>query len=538
MNKNLKHTILGIILLFVSLYLWTPVINIRFVGLPIILLLISGFFYIKTAIKKGDSKRKSILVPILFWSILAYLIIVPFFSSAPIFKAEEYRDLIGTVKIGDDFANKVSPISTDEIRVVDKSIAYKLGDKVLGSIPSLGSQVKLGNFSIQMVNGKLYWISPLIHSGFFKWNKNKNGTNGYVMVSATDERDVKLVQSIEGSPILIKYQPGAFFSDNLKRHIYLNGYFTKGFTDYTLEIDNKGNPYWVISLYKKQIGFSGKNVTGILIVNASNGEINEFSIEKAPEWVDRIQPAEFIAEQLNDWGEYVKGFWNFSNENKLTATKGISLVYGANNKSYWYTGLTSVGSDEGTVGFVLVDTRTKESIWYKQIGATEQAAQRSAMGKVQEKRFSAAFPITYNINGIPTYVMSLKDQAGLVKMLAMVSVEDYTIVGVGNNMKETLRAYKNAINSKGNSISPSSTMNIYEFKTTVLRISSDIRNGNTNYYIIAKDSTHKIFIGSSLISNELPITTIGDSVMIRYDDGGNELVDIIAFDNLEFILRQ
>jgi hypothetical protein len=245
-----------------------------------------------------------------------------------------------------------------------------------------------------------------------------------------------------------------------------------------------------------------------------------------------------VFEQLYDWGEYVEGYWNFANENKLEPTKGISLIYGSNNKSYWYTGITSVGSDEGTVGFVLVDTRTKESIWYKQTGATEIAAQSSAMGKVQEKRYVASFPITYNINGIPTYVMSLKDNAGLVKMIAMVSVEDYTIVGVGNNMIETIRSYKNALNSKGNDITPSSKSQSYSIETIVSRISSDIRNGNTFYYLLLNDYENKIFIGSSLISNELPITQKGDSVKIVYDDGANELVDIINFDNLNLRLQE
>jgi hypothetical protein len=33
----------------------------------------------------------------------------------------------------------------------------------------------------------------------------------------------------------------------------------------------------------------------------------------------------------------------FSNANKLQITEGLTLVYGDDNKSYWYTGLTSVG---------------------------------------------------------------------------------------------------------------------------------------------------------------------------------------------------
>ena len=56
------------------------------------------------------------------------------------------------------------------------------------------------------------------------------------------------------------------------------------------------------------------------------------------------------------------------------------------------------------------------------------------------------------------------------------------------------------------------------------------------YYLILSDYENKLFIGSSLISNELPITQKGDSVRIMYDDNTNELIDIITFENLNFEL--
>jgi hypothetical protein len=540
MNKSIFYTLLIVAFGGLCYYFGLPTLNFGFYGLPFIILLISGFLYFLefTRKKNGRNKRINPIIISIFWVALTFIILIPALSSWAIFKHEKYKDLIGEVKTGEDFANHVAPISTEEIRIVDKSMAYRLGDKVIGSIPSLGSQVNVGDFSIQKVNDKLYWVAPLLHSGYFKWQKNKQGTPGYIMVSATNERDVKLVQQVDGKPIRIKYQTEAYFGDNLQRQIYFNGYKTKGFTDFTFEVDDNGKPFWVVTLYKKRVGFSGKDAIGVLVVDVESGNMKEYSISDAPKWIDRIQPAEFISDQLFDWGEYVKGYWNFANENKLKPTKGISLIYGSNNKSYWYTGLTSVGSDEGTVGFILIDTRTKEAVWYKQTGATEIAAMSSAMGKVQEKRYVSSFPITYNINGIPTYVMSLKDNAGLIKMIAMVSVEDYTIVGVGNNMKETIRSYKNALNSKGNAISPSSIMKSYTIETIVSRISSDIRNGNTFYYLLLNGYENKIFIGSSLISNELPITQSGDSVKIKYDDGANELVDIITFENLNFKLQK
>jgi hypothetical protein len=179
----------------------------------------------------------------------------------------------------------------------------------------------------------------------------------------------------------------------------------------------------------------------------------------------------------------------------------------------------------------LVDTRTKKAVWYKQGGATEYAAQNSAIGKVQEKDFSASQPIPYNINNIPTYVMTLKDKGGLVKMFAMVSIEDYTTVGVGNSLQEALLAYKNAYNMTNNKLKVESNTQRTSMKSVVTRISSDIKNGNSFYYLTVK-GTKNIFIGSTQISNELPITSVGDSVEITYDNDTETLTGISVFNNI------
>jgi hypothetical protein len=453
------------------------------------------------------------------------------------FRSESYKNLIGKVTDGKKIANHIAPISIDEIRVVDEDLAYLLGEKILGSQPALGSQVELGHFCVQKVGKDLYWVAPLLHSGFFKWLNNQEGTTGYVMVSATNERDVKLVQTVNGQPIKIKYQPEAFFQSEIERHLYTNGYATVGMTDFTFEIDDAGNPYWVVTKYDKTIGFGGEDATGILVVNAQTGAIQEYGIDKAPLWVDRIQPIEFVENQLNDWGEYVHGYWNFSNANKLQITEGLTLVYGHNNRSYWYTGLTSVGKDESAVGFVLVDTRTKETTFYKQSGATEFAAQSSAQGKVQEKGYKASLPIPYNINSIPTYVMTLKDDGGLVKMYAMVAISDYTIVGVGNTMRETLMSYKNVYNMAGNKINPNAENNKKVLKSVVTRIQNDVKNGNSFYYFTVKDYPN-IFVGSSQLSSQLPVTIVGDSIKVSFDLDLEEVIDVSSFENLNMTKKK
>ena len=465
--------------------------------------------------------------------LVIYIIVVPFITSSPILHSKAYRNLLGEVKES-NFNKDVSPVSVNEIRLVDEEMAMKLGDKKLGEVPAIGSVSKLGKFHIQSIDGELYWVAPLVHRDLIKWVTNMSGTNGYVMVSATDPQDIRLVQDVDGKPIKIVYQPDAYLHQDLKRHMYLNGYVNVGMTDFTLEIDDKGKPYWVVTLYENAIGYEGKNAKGIATVDAQTGAVKSYDINNAPKWIDRIQPQEFITDQINDWGTYVNGFLNsvISEKDVLVATEGTSLVYGDDGKSYWYTGVTSAGADDSTIGFMLVDTRTKEAKLYRQPGATETAAMVSATGKVQEKNYEATFPVMYNILGKPTYVMSLKDKAGLVKMVAFVSVEDFNIVGIGDTTEEAYKNYKEQLKSKGNNIEVENETN-KESKTGIIqRINSDVVDGNTSYYFTVDTLKDSIFVVSSKVSNEVPLTKEGDSVKIGYEKGQSGSIDVTDFDNL------
>ena len=530
--------IYGIAFLFVAIYsiIKLPVIRLDFTSLFTVL---SMFFIIAgildMMLDKGD--RTSKLAKNNFYIatlLIVYITVVPFITSSPILHSRAYKNLLGEVKVS-NFAKDVSPVSVNDIRLVDEDMAMKLGDKKLGEIPSIGSISKLGKFHIQSVNGELYWVSPLVHRDLIKWFNNMEGTKGYVMVSASNPQDVRLVQEVNGKKINIVYQPDAYLHQDLKRHMYLKGYVNIGMTDFNLEIDDNGNPFWVVTLYDHAVGYSGSNAIGVATVNPQNGDIKSYDIDNAPKWIDRIQPEEFVVNQINDWGTYVKGFLNsvISEEGVLVSTEGASLVYGKDGKSYWYTGITSAGSDDSTIGFMLVNTRTKEAKLYKQPGATETAAMVSASGKVQEKNYEATFPVMYNILDKPTYVISLKDKAGLVKMIAFVSVEDYTIVGIGETKEDAFRNYREQLKSKGNKLTIED-LTSQEVKTGVItRINSDVSEGNTYYYFTIDSNKDVIFIVSSKISNEIPITKEGDKVKVIYEKGQKGSIDITEFNNLE-----
>ncbi len=534
--KNFKSYAISFIITAVYAFVKLPVLRVDFTSLYYVLAMFFVIAGILNIVFDREEQRFTITNKRNFKiaiGILAIAVVLPTLASTPIIRAKAYRNLLGTVKES-EFTKDVSPVNVNEIRIVDEDMAMKLGDKKLGEVPAIGSVSKLGEFHIQKVKDKLYWVAPLVHRDFIKWVTNMSGTNGYVMVSANDPQDVKLVQKANGEDVKIVYQPDAYILQDLHRHVYINGGMGRGMADYTLEIDDNGKPYWVVSLYEHKVGFGGANVNGTAIVDTKTGETKFYSIKDTPEWVDRIQPESFVVDQINSWGVYVNGFINsvISEKGVLKATEGTSLVYGDDDRSYWYTGITSAGGDESTIGFMLVDSRTKEAKLYKQPGATEMAAMKSAEGSVQEKNYEATFPVMYNILGQPTYVSSLKDKAGLVKRVVFVSVEDYNIVGVGRDKAEAMKNYKDALESGGSSLEIDESDEFdKELEGTVKRIAADTKNGNTVYYLTLDTDEGNIFYATSKISKELPLTKEGDKIKITFSKDEKDVIEIDEFDN-------
>lgn len=446
--------------------------------------------------------------------------------SMPLFNYKAYRDQLGTPVVS-EFNETVQPLALNQLPIVDKSLARELADKKVGENPGLGSQVVLGIPVIQKVNDKLVWVVPLEHSGFFKWLKNMDGSAGYIVVSASDVSDVTLVTDHK-----IKYQANAYILDDLNRHVRLfGGGLFKGLTDYSFELDDNGVPYWVISTYQNRWLFNLPEATGVLTVNATTGETTHYTIDTLPEWVDRVQPEGFVMQQIQNQGTYVHGIFNFSNQDKFRPSQGDIIIYNG-ARCYLFTGLTSVGSDESAIGFILVDMVTKESNIYQMSGATEMAAQSSAEGKVQQFGYRASFPMIINLDGQATYFMTLKDNAGLIKQYAFVSVSNYTNVGTGETIDSALRNYRQVQGTVNSNISEGQATST--IKGTVLRISSETMENTITYKLILEEQKDHIFTVSYELSNELSLTQPGDRVSMDYMEDSSGVCAAFSFDNLEF----
>ncbi len=446
----------------------------------------------------------------------------------PLFFWGSYRDQMKEPEVK-EFTSEIQTVDLNQIPVVDKELAQTLADKKLGEKPSLGSQVVLGEPTIQTVDGKLVWVVPLHHSGFFKWLANMDGAAGYIVVSATDMKDVQYVDSYK-----IKIQPDSYFMDDLTRTARFKGGLFDGITDYSFELDDSGHPYWVVTTYKNTCGFSLPEADGVLLVDAQTGETKKCSVEEVPEWIDRVQPEDFIIEQINNKGQYVHGIFNFSNKDKYQASEGSAIIYNGEN-CYLVTGITSVGVDESTTGFMMVDMVTKEPVLYRIGGATESAAMKSAEGKVQDLGYDASFPIIMNIDGHPTYFMTLKDSARLVKKYTFVSVTDYMTVGIGDTTTQAYEDYKKVMANTQDTPLGGEEEAPAEEKTvtgTVSRINFTVQDGKTVYYLTLTETGTQMYMAPIDVSDTLTLTQSGDSVSLTYRvSEGQQTVEVVSFEN-------
>lgn len=425
---------------------------------------------------------------------------------AEIFNAAAYRDLITVTD--SDFAEDVAEIGMNQIPIVDYNTAEALGKRKLGEMSDLVSQFEIADDYTQ-INFKNVptRVTPLLYGDAIKWlNNHKEGLPGYITVDMTTQ-EATLVRLDKG----IKYSRSEYFMRNLDRYLRFK-YPTKIFDEVSFEIDDNGVPYWVASVVKYRIGFwSGKDIGGAVLLNAVTGECTYYDIGDVPTWVDQIYDSAIVLNQLSYNGKYRSGFWNsvFGQKGVLQPTDGYNYL--AIDDDVWlYTGMTSVSGDESNVGFVLVNLRTKETRYYSVPGAEEYSAMSSAEEQVQHLNYRATFPILLNIGDRPTYFMSLKGDAGLVKMYAFVDVQQYQIVGTGGSVKAAREDYLAKLGA--GEITPAPEKETSKVTGTVVDIKSAVVGGNTTYYILLDDNNR--YTASITVSDSLPFIKSGDKVTL------------------------
>ncbi len=267
-----------------------------------------------------------------------------------------------------------------------------------------------------------------------------------------------------------------------------------------------------------QIGlFGGQTIGKVVLCNAVTGECSSMDVEDVPKWVDRVYPADLLVELYDYYGSLKHGFFNsvLGQRDCLRTTDGFNYI--AMDDDVWvYTGVTSVSGDESNVGFVLMNQRTMETRYYSCAGAEEYSAMSSAEGQVQNLGYQATFPLLLNISGEPTYFLALKDAAGLVKKYAMVNIQRYQIVAIGDTVGECEKAYRALMRT--NNIGSGEDAAAQKQSGTISRMAQGVIDGNTHYYVILNGSD---VIYDVLLADFIEIVRYkeGDRITLEYLEG-------------------
>jgi hypothetical protein len=524
---NIIMAILWIAFILISYYFLLVPINLQspnfWAFVLVMLLLGTGLFLLNQIFVERKLTLKNQVSSYLLSASVIVLIVggVITIYSMPMFHAKQYATLIE--KQEGNFAEDVAEINYNQIPTVDRDTAQRLGDRKMGELVELVSQFSVASDYTQInYLGKPVRVSPLEYAGFFKWfNNTKDGIPNYIMVDMING-EVKL----ENPKQNIMYSESEHFGRNVKRYLRFN-YMTDILGDFSFEVDDEGTPYWIVPVHEHKIGlFGGKDVKEVIMLNASTGGHQKIELEAVPAWVDRVFESELVLEQVNYNGKYQKGFLNsvVGQQGVLATTEGYNYL-AINDDVYLYTGITSVVRDESNIGFILVNLRTKDTTFYSIPSAEEYSAMDSAQGAVQEKGYVSTFPILININGKPTYFMSLKDNAGLIKMYALVDAEDYQKVITGVTVEETVERFTNRSIATTEKVAQESKK-VFEIKAKITDIQNVVIEGNTYYYILL-EGQGDVFIANISESETLPFLKIGDEISVKYVENKEAVNSIV-----------
>ncbi len=473
-------------------------------------------------------------------------------TSTPMGRSDKFQEQLQIVEVPDSLYNKQAhPIALDKMINVTSKYALEKASNLIskaGSYSQFGTPTMInlnGDFQVTLFDGKIVnlsfdndpvWVMPLEHTGFWKWRKFKS-TSGYAIVSANNPEKVYCINKVNGKDVKLKYLTSGCFSDYLLRHVRTSGYASYGLTDWSFELDDAGTPFAVITIYKPKIGFSANEAIGVLTVDIQTGEIIEYTIANAPTWIDCIQPSYFIETQLENWGQYIHGYINWSNTDKKQPTPGITKQY-SNGKCYFYTGIQTVGDDKTTLGFVLIDTRTKEAMYYNNTGLNEQKAMDVVLKKsefaINSKSQLQASPVCLHvIHGEQTFFMTVSIDGSQTVGYGFVSMNSEQIYGVESNIQDALKSYYSSLQKSGNYKITDGQVSSVQSQEHIVR---GITLEDGVYYLLLHNVKGVEFTAVGSVYPELKWTKVGDKVKVSYRISDSTIIMLDSYENLSFEL--
>ncbi|MGO2100249.1 DNA-binding protein [Vagococcus salmoninarum] len=324
----------------------------------------------------------------------------------------------------------------------------------------------LGDLQVQKVKGEVVYVAPLEFKGFWRWLKGGE-SEGYLQMSATD---------VYEQPVPVKtpmtYIPSAYFFKDVERKIYFATATYKSIGDPQLEIDDEGHAYYVQTLYKPRGISENPNYRKmkIAVLDTEDGAVKVYDLDDVPAFIDAPISPEMASEMNSVYGKYENGWLN-----SRMAKKGVKLatengtedevtpIFNELGEMLYFTDFTSPSSsDDSAIGYSFINARTGEITYYSKKNMMDSEGLINLVDLVYpEKKLEGNMPLLYNIDGVPTWVVSMLDKNGIFKKIAYVNATDSDIIAMEDNVSQTLQTYRLKLGEKTtNAASTSEAKNV------------------------------------------------------------------------------
>jgi hypothetical protein len=447
------------------------------------------------------------------------------------------------------------PTDPNHIVLVSQSVASYKGQQVLGSNgQNLGSSYSIDptTYTLQSIRQHLYYVAPLAYNNIFV-NLSNSNTPGFVIVDAENPQAVPELCTNSAhadhcptNGASLAYLPGALLNQDLLRHVYLSGYSYGKLVDPTLELDDNFHPYWTISLMQPTRGYTGDQLSEILIADAHTGNVVKYQPKNVPTWIDRVIPSDTVTQYLQWWGLYHAAPWfNPSGAGQQTPASTPELLYNSIDHPVWLITMTSASSnDNSSTGVFLFDTHDNKATFYPLAGLGIGGNVSNTIGSTRTniRGYAVDSVQLYQIYNTPTWVAIFVQRSDSGSIYQAVGIVDARNLNGSNVQYETtlpaaLQDYQQWLLQQGNS--PNGTPTSGTTKTVtgkVERISAVQQGSNTIYYMQVADQ-NLIFTANLSLSPKLPLVAIGDTITGTYLSTGGQTVEFQTFDDLSINLN-
>lgn len=448
--------------------------------------------------------------------LLALLFVVSLFGAAqtkfgvkPVYNSLKIK----TMKTAPLLDKNATPIA-----IAPKTVRNKM-NKAMSAVPNT-SYYKLGALQTQVVKGKTVYIAPVEFDGFWRWQRARQSP-GYFMIDATN---------VNAEPHFIKqsmkYTPSAYLFEDAQRVIYnrFPGWVQEGQPQ--LEIKDSGEPYFIQTVYKARGVSSRINYKSlhVVVLNAKTGDTQLYTAAGAPKFINESIASSTAAEMNEIFGWYGNGYFNahfnktgVKDPNSNGTEDGVTPVVDKHGDISYFNDFTSPKtSADSTMGYSMINARTGTLTYYtgKNIGVMDSdGAKKIAEKEYVAQKWSATMPIMYNIDGTPTWVVSLLDSTGAFRSYAYIKAADQSVKAYATTATQALDQYRVQLATVGSTASSTTNSKTIKLKGTVERVVVIPNGDNQNVLFAVKGNDTLWTVGTADYPKAVLMKT-GDQVKL------------------------